>query len=121
MIKHRIESFMSVLTYFSIEKESITKLYVGISSGVHDIIHVLAIVFNCRISHSDVASMFLIAVCPIYVRLTFCVFLQIFSGNYDAFNLFTNDLTPVVYARCVRIKPTQWHNGIRLKLKIIGC
>ncbi|XP_071963293.1 retinoschisin-like isoform X2 [Antedon mediterranea] len=44
-----------------------------------------------------------------------------FPGNFDQDTLVTNMFTSAVYARIVRIHPTNWHSHISLRFEILGC
>lgn len=46
---------------------------------------------------------------------------QIFRGPMDQFKLVEQKFYQPIEARIVRIKPLSWHNGIAMKIELLGC
>jgi len=46
---------------------------------------------------------------------------QEFAGNFEMVLVVINNLPTPVYARCVRINPTEWNTAIALRFDVIGC
>uniref|UniRef100_H3CB22 Discoidin, CUB and LCCL domain containing 2 n=1 Tax=Tetraodon nigroviridis TaxID=99883 RepID=H3CB22_TETNG len=46
---------------------------------------------------------------------------KIFQGNINYMDEVRNNFIPPIEARFVRVNPTQWHQGIALKLELLGC
>ncbi|XP_038060290.1 EGF-like repeat and discoidin I-like domain-containing protein 3 [Patiria miniata] len=47
--------------------------------------------------------------------------IKVFIGNYDAYTPVTNLFDESVVATVVRIEPTEWQNGLALRLELLGC
>ena len=60
--------------------------------------------------------------CPVGGHNYISLFLfQVFEGNKDSNNVFTNRLSQPIKARYILFIPIEWHNHISMRVEIYGC
>lgn len=45
---------------------------------------------------------------------------QVFTGNSDLDTVVLNSLESAVEARYIRFRPKEWHNGIAMRVEVLG-
>jgi hypothetical protein len=55
-----------------------------------------------------------------YFKMAYTFALQIFTGNSDLETVVLNSLESAVETRYVRFRPKEWHNGIAMRVEVLG-
>lgn len=48
-------------------------------------------------------------------------FWQVFQGNMNYLDEVRNNFIPPIEARYIRVRPSQWHQRVALKMELLGC